>query len=64
MLQDPIVEEVRKVREAYAAQFDFDLDRIFRALKALEEQSGEETVSLPPRRPEPASPVRPPRASA
>lgn len=33
MWTDPIVDEVRKVREAYAKKFDYDLDRIFADLK-------------------------------
>jgi len=40
MLKDPIVEEVRKYREEYVAQFNFDLDTMFNALKAKESQSG------------------------
>jgi hypothetical protein len=47
--QDPIVEEVRAIREAYAARFSYDLQAIYRALKAQERQSGWQTVSLPPR---------------
>jgi hypothetical protein len=35
---DEIVEEVRKAREAYAAQFDYDLERMFMDLKKKEEQ--------------------------
>ncbi|MGH9326990.1 MAG: hypothetical protein ACRD2B_09965 [Terriglobia bacterium] len=31
--KDEIVEEVRVVRQAYAAQFDYDLERIFEDLK-------------------------------
>ena len=31
--KDPIVEEVRAARRAYAAQFDFDLERIFADIK-------------------------------
>ena len=42
MLNDPIVDEVRKFREAYAAEFDFDLDAIFDDLKAREARSGVE----------------------
>jgi hypothetical protein len=52
--QDPIVEEVRAIREAYAAQFNYDLQAIYRDLKAQEHQSGRQTVSFPPR---PAKPV-------
>jgi len=52
--QDPIVEEIRAIREAYAARFNYDLQAIYRDLKAQERQSGWQTVSLPPR---PAKPV-------
>jgi len=36
---DPIVEEVRAAREAYAAQFDYDLKRMFEDLKSKEARS-------------------------
>jgi len=36
--KDEIVEEVRAAREAYAAQFDYDLQRMFEDLKRKEEQ--------------------------
>jgi hypothetical protein len=36
MWSDPIVDEVRRVREAYAAQFNFDLDEIYQDLKRRE----------------------------
>ena len=36
--KDEIVEEVRKVGEAYAAQFDYDLARMFEDLKKKEAQ--------------------------
>ena len=45
--QDPIVAEVRAIREAYAARFNYDLQAIYRDLKAQERQSGWQTVSLP-----------------
>jgi hypothetical protein len=32
MWQDPIVEEIRKVREAHTARFGYDLRAIYRAL--------------------------------
>ena len=47
--QDPIVEEVRAIREAYAARFTYDLQAIYRDLKEQERQSGCQTVSFPPR---------------
>ena len=33
MWEDPIVEEVRKIREEHAAKFKYDLDAIYRDLK-------------------------------
>ncbi len=50
MQDDPIVEEVRKVREAYAAKFNYDLEAIFQDLKRQERESGRTFVSFPPRR--------------
>jgi hypothetical protein len=42
---DPIVEEVRRVRDAYAARFNYDLRAIFRDLKDQEKRSGRKLVS-------------------
>ena len=42
---DPIVEEVRRVRDAYAARFNYDLRAIFRDLKEQEKRSGHKLVS-------------------
>lgn len=36
MVEDPIVEEVRKVRQEYAAKFNYDLRSIFLDMKAKE----------------------------
>lgn len=52
-MNDPIVEEVRKVRDAHAARFHYDLDAIFRDLKEQEKKSGRTFVSFPPRKVEP-----------
>jgi hypothetical protein len=49
MWDDPVVAEVRKVREAHAARFNYDLDAIFRDLKAKEQSSGRTYVRYPPR---------------
>jgi hypothetical protein len=54
MWQDPIVAEVRRVREAHAAQFDFDLQAIYLALKEAERNSLQKRVSFPPKRVTPA----------
>lgn len=45
-MKDPIVEEVRKVREAHAARFGYDLDAIFRDIKERERKSGRSFVAF------------------
>ena len=46
---DPIVEEVRRARDAYAAKFNYDLEAIVRDLKKQESNSRRELVTYPPR---------------
>lgn len=41
--------EVRQVREAYAATFDYDLQALFEEIKAQEAQSDRIFVSYPAR---------------
>jgi hypothetical protein len=50
---DDILLEVHKAREAYAKEFGYDLQAIRRDLKAQEQASGGQILSLPPRRPKP-----------
>ena len=50
MWKDPIVEEVRRIREEHAARFGYDLKAIYEDLKETERRSGRKTVSLPPKR--------------
>ena len=47
---DPIIAELRAIREAYAARFDYDVDAMFRDIRARQEASGCEYVRLPTRR--------------
>ena len=49
-LRDSIVEDVRKVRDEHAAQFNYDLDAIFADMKRIETESKEPRVSFGPRR--------------
>ena len=49
-MTDPIVEEVRRVRDAHAASFDYDLDAIFRDIKEQEKKSGRKFASFPSRK--------------
>ena len=57
MRDDPIVAEVRKVREQHASQFNFDLQAIYRNLKEREKRSERTFVSYP------ARPVVPPASA-
>ena len=58
MIDDPIVEEIRRLRREYAAQFGNDLRAIHRDLKRQEEES-EREFRVPPKRAvkEPSQPV-------
>ncbi len=46
MWQDQIVEEIHRIREAYAKSFGDDLDAIFEDLRHKEAISGREVVNL------------------
>jgi hypothetical protein len=50
MREDPIVEEVRRIREEHAALFGYDLRAIYDDLKETEKQSGRAIVSFAPKR--------------
>ena len=50
MWKDPIVEEVRKVRQEHAAKCGYDLKAIYDDLKATEQVERRKVVSLPPKR--------------
>ncbi len=39
-MNGPIVDEVRRVRDAHAARFNYDLDAIFQNIKEREKKSG------------------------
>ena len=47
---DPIIDELRAVRDEHAARFNYDVEAIFRDIQAQQEASGREYVRLPPRR--------------
>ena len=51
MWNDEIVEETRRLRNEYAARFNYDLVVIYNDLKALETRAEHKTVSLPPKKP-------------
>ncbi len=47
MLNDPIVEEVRRIRQEYAKQFDYDVRAIAEDLRKREQQHPDRLVSFP-----------------
>ena len=51
---DPIIAELRAIRQEYAARFNYDVDAMFRDIRARPEASGREYVRLPSRRLVPA----------
>lgn len=46
---DPIISEVRAVREAHAARFGYDIAAIFRNIRAMQDESKREYVRFPGR---------------
>ncbi len=49
-MNDPIVEEIRKYREQYAASFNYDLMAICKDLRKRQATCGREVVSRPAKR--------------
>ncbi len=49
MKKDPIVEEVRQIRDAHAARFNYNLKAICKDLKTKETDCGHPLVSFPPK---------------
>ncbi len=50
-MKDPIVEEVRNIRDAHATKFNFNLHAICEDLRKKEKSCGHPVVSLPPKPP-------------
>jgi len=49
MTPDPIVEEVRKVRQAHAAQHGYDLEAILADMRRAEVEDPRPRASFPPK---------------
>lgn len=58
-MNDPIVDEVRRVRDAHAAKFNYDPDAIFRDIKEREKRSGRKYVSFADEGNSPNQPLQP-----
>ncbi len=50
MSSDPLVEEVRRIKEQLAAEYDYDVRAIGKALQQEQERSGRRLVRLSPRK--------------
>lgn len=61
MWNDPIVEEVRRIRDEHAAQYHYDPQLIYQALKAEENAYQGKKITLSPK---PAIVVQPKRLKA
>ena len=48
MTIDPIVDEIRRIREEQAAKYRFDVQAIMRAAKKRQDKSGSKVVSFEP----------------
>jgi hypothetical protein len=49
MSRDPIIDEVRQFRDAYAKRFHYDLEAICHDIRARQTQCGRKVVSFPPK---------------
>ena len=61
MEPDPIVAEIRAIRERLAARFNYDIDAMVKDAQERDAAGDREVVRLPPRRPvcEAAAPRKP-----
>lgn len=50
MITDPIVEEVRAVRDEIARENQYDVDAIFATLRKAEAESSTHHITLPPQK--------------
>lgn len=49
-MQDEIIAEVRRIRDELAAEFDYDLDRLFEEMKRREQASDRPKIEPSPKR--------------
>ncbi|BAZ14545.1 hypothetical protein NIES4071_63890 [Calothrix sp. NIES-4071] len=58
MQEDSIVQEVRQVREAHAAKFNYDLWAIYHNIKEQEKKSAKTFVSYSPKNIQPSEEIK------
>ncbi|MFM8332491.1 MAG: hypothetical protein ACKN9T_12445 [Candidatus Methylumidiphilus sp.] len=51
MWQDPIIEQIHRIRDEYAQKFDYDLHAICEDLRKKQLDSGVKAISRPPHKP-------------
>jgi hypothetical protein len=52
MQDDPVVAEIRRIREEIAARFNYDIEALGRYARELDAADNGKVISLPPRRPD------------
>lgn len=52
MHDDPVVAEIRRIREEIAARFNFDIEAIGKYARERDASDNSKVIRLPPRRPE------------
>jgi hypothetical protein len=57
MNHDPIIDEIRRFRDEYAARFNYDLKAMIQDLKQQAKERGLKTVSRSPNRVLPVPPI-------
>jgi hypothetical protein len=59
VFSDPIVDEIKRIREQYAARFNYDLKAMVRDLQSRQRDGNRQVVRREPRRPQkPAAPQK------
>ena len=51
MYSDPVVAEIRAIREEFAARFSYDLNAIFKYAQQRDAEGDRKIIRLPPRPP-------------
>jgi hypothetical protein len=54
MVSDPIVDEIKRFREQYAARFNYDVEAIVRDTQSRQRDGNRQVVRREPRRPQQA----------
>ena len=57
MIDDPIIEELHRVREELAAKFNYDLHGMFAHWRVRQAEEGRQVVSFAAKEPQPKEPM-------